>query len=122
MSSTYRPSAPNTRSPSTSLPYVKGEPDEEEAYNAYLTLDNLLSYRAEHQGSLTFLCPIERDGELIYEYTIAHCAALVRAGAEFLCVAGGLFPRCRGEKGKIVGMIGVSWVDYWINKMAVTRL
>ena len=41
---TYGISPPNFRPPPVALPYVTGERDEKEAFDAYLTLDSLLAY------------------------------------------------------------------------------
>lgn len=118
----YEPSAGSTRLPSSSLAYITDQPEESTAYDAYLTLNSLLAYRAEHQGGLPFLCPIDVDNGTCNEYSIAYCAKLVRDCAEHLCDVGRLSPRCGGHGGKVVAMMGMSWMDYWVHKMAVTKL
>ena len=120
--SPYKPSAPSSRLAASSLTYIAGEPDEAKAYDAYLTVNNLLSYRAEHQGHLPFLCDLNVERGTHDEYTVAHIARLVRECAEHFSNVEGLRPRESWEAEQVVGMFGVSWVEYWVSKMAVSRL
>ena len=114
---------PPTRLPPSSFPLIDNPLDPQAAYEAYQTLDTLISYRAEHQGSFPFLCPVDPYQKSVQEYTFAQCAWWIRLGAEhFNRCAEQLRVRCKGEEGKVVGMVGMSWVDYWINKMAIVRL
>ena len=60
----------NASLPASSFSFNKGEPDEQAAYDASLTVDGLLSYRAQHQGHLPFLCSLDPFRNLVEKYTL----------------------------------------------------
>ena len=110
----------NDEFPDSSYPLVLGEEDPSAARRAFRSTTALLDYRAEHQGDLPFLCPLDlargthdvytfrQTRELVIRFAKAHASVLPR--------------RERRAKPIVVGVMGGGGVEYWLHDRALQRL
>ena len=116
----YIPSPPNSLPDVERLAYVTGEKDPIAAREAWYTTDNMLDYRSVHQGDRPYLCLLNFDEDNYTEYTLGQCARWVRQAARRLASHLGI--REAGQEPIVIAMMSDTWLDYWINMMAISRL
>ena len=101
-------------------PFVTGESDERAARGAYCSVNHLLDYRAKQFPDAPFLCPFDLENDSYEEITFGDTRRFVIAFAKRHSQIRGV--RQKGEKGKVVGIIGPSDADHWLNDKAIQRL
>ena len=116
----YIPATGHTTLDPSFYPLVAGEPDEKAAFDAYSSYNSLLDYRALRLPDSPFLCPINLEQSKHDTYTFAQTRRLVISAAR--TIGSYLPPRKSGEDQKVIGLVGISGGDYWLNDKALQRL
>ena len=120
MASTYKPAEGNEVWPDSAYPLVNDQPNPVAARKAWRSFNALLDYRAQYQGDRPFICPLDIDRGTYEVFTFQQVQEFVVSCAKTHAEI--LLPRQLDGKHHVIGMIGDSCMDYWINDVALQRL